>query len=527
MKYIITLSLLLLSITVHSQSWPLTAKLQAGDQENADNHGYAVSISGNYAVVGAFMEDHDPTGGSMLSNSGSAYIYKYDSTTKTWTQEAKLVAADRSATAFFGYTVAISGTYAVIGAVQDSASCGAAYVFERSGTGTWTQVAKLVATSRRASDRFGVSVAISGDTIVVGAHHEDEDETDANTISAAGSAYIFARDGSGSWNFDQKIVASDRDLNDEFGISVGIDADRIIVGAYRHDGDTALNEKGAAYVFAYSSGTWTQIKILQATDRYDGDEFGWSVDVSGNYFIVGAPKHDYDSAGGNNLLNPGAAYVFDETNSWAESKVAATDRADQDNYGQSVAIWGDMAVVGAPLQNFGPPGQTPPVLRSDGGAAYVIEEGTSGMWTQVKKLIADSSDRFAGDKLGYSVDIYDDEVIAGAPEDNVDATPPIPSAGAAYIYREDTATSVGNIIISEVVEVYPNPAWSMTYINLKTKVQQLNITVQDINGATIRSYSFMHTDNAAIDISGLHSGLYMLNIEADDIQYKSTRLVKY
>ena len=191
-------------------------------------------------------------------------------------------------------------------------------------------------------------------------------------LAAAGSAFIYARDGSGSWNFDQKIVASDRNVNDEFGISVAIDGSSIIVGAHRQDADTALNEKGAAYAFKYSSGTWTEVKILQATDRLNGDQFGWSVDVSGNYYIVGAPMHDLDSAGGNYKQNPGAAYIFDASSSWAESKIAAVDRNDQDNFGQSVAISGDNAVIGAHLQNFGPLGETPPVLQSDGGAALCL-----------------------------------------------------------------------------------------------------------------------------------------------------------
>lgn len=526
--YYILILATVFSLSTYGQSWPLTAKLETNDQETNDNHAYSVGISGQYAVAGAYMEDHDGTGGSMMTNSGSAYVYKYDSTNKTWSQEAKLVAADRSASAFFGYSVAIDGTYIVVGAPQDSVSSGAAYVYERNGSGTWVQVKKMVATSRRASDRFGISVDISGDNIIVGAHHEDEDESDANTLSAAGSAYVYERDGTGAWNFDQKIVASDRSVNDEFGISVAIDGTRILVGAYRQDADTALKEKGAAYAFKYASGMWSQEKILQATDRFEGDEFGWSVDVSGDYHIVGAPKHNLDSVGANGKLNSGAAYIFDANNSWAESKVVATDRADQDNYGQSVAISGDWGLVGAHLQNFGPPGETPPVLRSDGGAAYVIKRGTTGIWTQEKKLIADVSDRFAGDKLGFSVDIDGEELIVGAPEDNVDSSAPVASSGSAYVFRKDTTTvNISKYNIDLPVSIYPNPAYDIVSVAFGATIGELTIYVSDMQGKVLNKYEYRDTEKVQFNISHLPAGSYLLQIHAPDIKTTDIKLVKY
>lgn len=525
--YLLIIAVLLFATTAYSQPWPLTAKLETSDQQSDDNHGYSVAISGDYAICGAYHEDHDGTGGSMLSNAGSAYIYMYDTTTKMWTQQAKIVAADRSASAFFGYSVDISGSYVIVGAPQDSSNSGAAYIYERSGT-TWTQVKKVVATSRRANDRLGTSVAISGDWALVGAHHEDEDALDMNAANNAGSAFFYYR-GTGSWDSVQKVVASDRNVNDEFGISVGIDGTKAIIGAYRYDGDTATQETGAAYAFALAGGTglWTEQQILKAPDRKSDDEYGWSVDVSGNYYIIGAPRQDYDTAGGNFSINAGAAYIADDASSWAQFKVVAPDRADQDNYGQSVSISGDWAVIGAPLQNFGPLGQTPPNPLSDAGAAYLVKKSSTAVWTKEKKLTVTLTDRFAADKMGWSVDIDGNAVITGAPEDNVDGSIAIPSTGSAYVYRSDTATvSVQAIVHGTNAEVYPNPTTGVVNIQLDQKVKELEVRVYDLLGHLISEKRITDTGFAQFDLKQLPEGVYMLRLNTDG-QQQEFRVVKY
>ena len=334
----------------NAQSWEQKVKLEASDQQSDDNHAIAVAKSGDYIITGAWHEDHDGAGGNQLSNAGAAYIYHYNSSTDEWTQEAKLIAADREIGDWFGISVDISGTYAVIGAVEENAARGAAYVFERNGAGVWVQVAKLVAPFRQFSDRFGNSVSISGNTIIVGAYHEDEDENEGSTLQNAGSAYIYTRV-SGSWGYFQKIVASDRDTNDYFGYSVAVWEDKMIVGAYHRDIPT-LSEYGGAYAFTFNGVEWVQTRIMEAVEPYLGDRFGWSVDVYENYYIVGAPYHDYDDEGADPKNNAGAAYIFDEDNSWAMDKVVGGDRTAQDNFGEDVAIHNTRAVVGAPLQGL-------------------------------------------------------------------------------------------------------------------------------------------------------------------------------
>ena len=215
-------------------SWSQQAKLLASNAGFGDRFGYSVSISGDYAIVGAYAES---AGGSQA---GTAYVFVRSGT--SWSQQSKLVASDAQASDFFGFSVSISGDYAVVGAYREDAGgtdAGAAYVFARSGT-SWSQQAKLVASDAEVDDFFGYSVSISGDYAVVGAIDEDAGGT------GAGAAYVFARSGT-SWSQQSKLVASDAQASDFFGGSVSISGSFAVVGA---DGeDDGGSAAGAAYIF--------------------------------------------------------------------------------------------------------------------------------------------------------------------------------------------------------------------------------------------------------------------------------------
>jgi hypothetical protein len=245
------------------------------------------------------------------------------STAQNWNQIIKAAANDRGAVDQFGYSVAISGDYAIVGANSEDEDAlgaatlgdvGSAYIFVRSGS-TWSQQQKIVASDRAASDLFGTSVAISGDYAIVGADREDEDTSGAATLSFAGSAYIFARSGN-TWTQQQKIVASDRAADDFFGKSVAISGDYAIVGADREDEDTSgaatLSGAGSAYIFVRTGSSWTQQQKIVASDRAASDFFGNSVAISGDYAIVGAPFEDEDASGAATLMNAGSVYFFDQ-----------------------------------------------------------------------------------------------------------------------------------------------------------------------------------------------------------------------
>ena len=357
--------------TLSAQNWNQIIKTAASDRATNDNFGYSVAISGDYAIVGADYEDEDAAGGSTLSSAGSAYIFKRTGT--TWAQEAKIVASDRATGDFFGVSVAISGNYVVVGANYESenatggntlSGAGSAYIFKRTGT-TWAQEAKIVASDRARDDGFGGAVAINGDYVVVGAYQEDENATGGSTLSAAGSAYIFKRTGT-AWAQEAKIVASDRAENDVFGFSVAISGDYVVVGAKYESEDAAggstLSFAGSAYIFKRAGTAWAQEAKIVASNRAESDYFGGSVAISGDYVVVGA----YNKT--TSATSTGSAYVFKRTGTtWAQqASIVASDRAANASFGYAVAISGDYAIVGA-------------YAATGGGSAYIFKPAP--VWT--------------------------------------------------------------------------------------------------------------------------------------------------
>jgi uncharacterized protein (DUF2345 family) len=241
------------------------AELMASDGDFHDEFGYAVAISGSTAVVGA---------PDKRSAKGAAYVFVQSGS--TWVQQAELAAADAARGDEFGLSVAISGSTVVVGAPYKHSYKGAAYVFVRSGS-TWSQEAELAASDRARGDLFGIPVALSGDTAVVGAPYKH---------SRTGAAYVFVRSGS-TWSQQAELTASDRARLDLFGTSVAISGPTAVVGA-----DAKDSYKGAAYVFVRSGTTWSQQAELTASDGASSDLFGGSVAISGLTAVIGAPGRD-------------------------------------------------------------------------------------------------------------------------------------------------------------------------------------------------------------------------------------------
>lgn len=353
--------------------WKQEAKLVPPDNAAGDEFGLSVSLSGNVAFIGARLDDD---GGS---DSGSAYVYAYDSSTGTWSQEQKLTASDAATNAFFGHSVATNGRVAVIGAWGDNhagLASGAAYIFEYdSSMGTWNEKAKLVASDAAALEFFGKSVAIPGNTapgltaslgaVVVGA------ESDDNLGQNAGAAYVFVEP-SGGWDSvpspiteDAKLTASDAAAGDEFGRSVSFTrialtpfspaVGVVMVGA-PFDDDAGFSS-GSAYVFEKPSGGWTDMTEtfkLTAMDAAAGDEFGWALSISGKAAVISAYEDDDER---------GSAYVFrfNGTNWDEDAKLLASDALVDDQFGYSVSLDRDTAVI-----------STPQVITDVGGKAYVF-----------------------------------------------------------------------------------------------------------------------------------------------------------
>ncbi|WP_276258273.1 FG-GAP repeat protein [Haloglomus litoreum] len=382
------------------------AKLFASDGDSDDGFGHAVAVDGDTALAGAWG-DEDPNG----SGAGSAYVFTRSGS--TWSQQAKLLPTDGDAQDRFGWSVALSGDTALVGAYQDEdpngSNSGSAYVFTRSGT-TWSQQAKLLPTDGDDSDRFGYTVALDGDTAVVGAYL-DEDPNGGG----AGSAYVFVRSGT-TWSQQAKLLPTDGETNDRFGFAVAVDGDTAVVGT-SNDGDPNGPGSGSAYVFVRSGTTWTQQVKLFASDGDTYDYFGRSVAVAGDTVLVGA-LNDEDPNGG----SAGSAYVFTRSGTtWSEeAKLAASDGDGSDQFGYAVALDGETAVVSAKTD------EDPNGTFS--GSAYVFTRSGS-TWTEQAKLVASDGD--FNDQFGHSVALSGDTAVFGA---YLDGDPNGFNSGSAYVF---------------------------------------------------------------------------------------------
>jgi hypothetical protein len=485
---------IVLSIDADAAIYPLTidplvqqAYLKASNTEASDTFGSSVAIAGDTIVVGATGEDSAATGvnGDQADNSaasaGAAYVFVRSGT--TWSQQAYLKASNTGAPDAFGSSVAIAGDTIVVGAFGEAsaatgvngnqidnsaANAGAAYVFVRSGT-TWSQQAYLKASNTGGQDRFGFSVAIAGDTIVIGAPFESSAATGVNGDQAdnsapnAGAAYVFVRSGS-TWNQQAYLKASNTEpLFDLFGSSVAIAGETIVVGALGEasaatgvNGDQADNSAGfagAAYVFVRSGTTWSQQAYLKASNTGGQDRFGSSVAIAGETIVVGAFGEASAATGvngdqsDNSAPNAGAAYVFVRSNdTWSQQAyLKASNTGEEDRFGASVALSGDTIVVGAPGEASaatGVNGNQSDNSAPDSGAAYVfVRSGTT--WSQQAYLKA--SNTGADDEFGASVALSGDTIVVRAPGEASAATgmngdqtdDSAANAGAAYTYIPD------------------------------------------------------------------------------------------
>ncbi len=390
-------------------------------------------------------------------------VLSFSQFAQTYTEVFKAIAFDRETEDRMGYSVDISGNYAIVGTYADdfgplNPNMGSAYIFEKTGIDDWTFVQKINNSDQDDYDRFGWSVAIDGDLAVIGAYAEDEDAADANTLARAGSAYIFQRGGDGMWTQMQKIVASDRTADDEFGWSVDISNTTVIVGAH-HEGHNAAGgayeyHAGSAYIFDLGvDGVWTQTQKIVGSQRADdhvypegrpdpadedlSDLFGGSVAISGDYIVVGSHNHDYGPAGvGTGFLwNQGCAYIFERSGGvWTEAaKIQSTIRKAWDRFGYAVDIDSNIVVVGVYADDES---EFEAASLMNAGGAYIFERNLAGSWLQVQKL--DASDRSTGDHFGRDVAIDGNYLIIGAEQEDIDGDgglgDTLSNAGAAYIF---------------------------------------------------------------------------------------------
>ena len=384
--------------------WSQQAYLKASNPGDGDQFGFSIAIDGDTIVVGAWREDSNATGidgdqsNDLASDSGAAYVFTRSG--GVWSQQAYLKGDNTQASDNFGFSVALDEDTLVVGArLEDSSSTGvngdgsdngefnsgAAYVFVRAGT-TWSQEAYLKASNTESNDWFGTSVAIYGDSAVVGAPSEDSNATGVdgnesdNSAIASGAAYVFTRS-AGIWNHQAYLKASNTEQSDQFGTSVGIHENTIVVGApYEASGSAGINSDGtdnsrsragAAYIFLRTGSSWLQQAYFKASNPNSNVYFGWSSAITDEVVIIGArQEHSIASSSG-------GAYRFVRNGTvWAETDLLkASNAGNSDSFGYKVSTDADTVIVGAVVEDSaatGVNGDESDNSAENAGAAYIF-----------------------------------------------------------------------------------------------------------------------------------------------------------
>ena len=459
----------------------MIGRLQANNSDSEDYFGFSVDLSGdgNTLAVGAYLEDASSTGVNGVQNNNSSAtgaVYLYRRMGGAWSQQAYIKASNAGSNDQFGWSVRLNddGNTLAVGATREDGSAtgvngaqndntndsGAVYVFHFSSS-TWSQQAYIKASNTDSDDRFGYTVALSGNgnTLAVGVPDEDSrsrgvNSNQNNNGSGLGATYLFRFNG-GMWSQQAYIKASNPSLfEDRFGQSVSLnkDGNTLAVGAYFEDGsstgvngaqnfsDGSTDDSGAVYVFRFSSSTWSQQAYIKALNVFTATQFGWSVDLNddGNTLAVGANQDRSNSTGVNGAqnaavpVNSGAAYVFRFSSStWSQQAFIKASNTGRDNFfGYSVSISGDgnALVVGEHLEDGSATGVegTNNGTSTNSGAAYVFEFA-NGTWAQ--QAFIKASDTSPNARFGESVSISSDggAIAVGARGVNT-------NTGAVYLY---------------------------------------------------------------------------------------------
>ena len=406
-------------------------------------------------------------------------------------QQAYIKASNTGDADQFGYSLALFGDTLAVGAYREDskstgvnnggedddsqADAGAVYVFTRDGT-LWSQQAYIKASNTGSGDRFGYSLALSGDTLAVGANREQSNATGINggesdnSLSGAGAVYVFTRDGT-VWSQQAYIKASNTGSGDAFGSSVALDGDTLAVGATGEasDGssqnDNSLSNAGAAYVFTRSGTAWSQQAYLKASNPDSDDSFGYSVALYGETLAVGADREASNATGiggdqnNNTLVNAGAAYVFTRSGAaWSQQAyIKASNTGSGDVFGWSLALFGDTLAVGAAGEasiNGNPNDDSAPFT----GAVYVFTRN-GAVWSQQAYIKASNAGE--ADQFGWSLALTGDILSVGAPREDSGATgvggdqgdDGLPDSGAAYLFiRNGTVWSQQDYIKAAVTD---------------------------------------------------------------------------
>jgi len=390
-----------------ASSW-VEQEVTADDGNADDVFGFSVAIDGDTALIGAAQ---GAAAGTGSSNGSAGAVYVFTRKAQGWIESQKLTADDGVDDDQFGYSIALQGSTAVIGAafaaVGTNTHQGAVYVFTKTGD-TWSQAQKLTADDGATADQLGWSVALDGDTAVLGAPGAS-----INGAFATGAAYVFTQD-SGTWSQTAKLTADDGVGNDDFGFGVAVNGTTAII--------TALNAnaiQGAAYVFTATGTDWTQGPKLLADDGAAGDSLGYAVAFDGTTALIGAPF----AADGGNLFQ-GAVYAFGAPEGdWVQTqKLVAAEGLGFDVFGISISLSDNDVVITAPFYN------------ASQGEAFLFSNPTGTEWTEQHTFQASDAVAGAGAAFGYAAAVSHGNVVVGSVFNFVGNNE---KQGAAYFYASD------------------------------------------------------------------------------------------
>ncbi|MCG3164153.1 MAG: hypothetical protein JMDDDDMK_05636 [Acidobacteria bacterium] len=452
-------------------------KLTASDGKENDQFGAVVALDGDTLAVGAPLWD---AGGNQ--DMGAVYVFTRNGAVWTFQQRLNGVRGNDR----FGQAVALSGDTLVVGAPRTDYSAGAdqgaVFVYARNGA-TWTFRQVILAGDAAPYDYFGAAVALDGNTILIGAPFDDVEFSDDGLARDQGSAYVYTRDGAGLWTPHSRLFTNTSHSDEWFGSAVALDGDTAAVGAPRDELVNYRSEEGLVYVFTRIFGSWTPHKQFTANDTTGRDHFGSALAISGDILMVGAPDGGFTPP-----PSPfaGAVYAFTRSpEGWTQrQKITANDKAENALFGAAIAFNGDRLVVGAPGTNNG--------ANARVGAAYVFtgSGGTQPLWTQQQKLTASAGSTIQ--YFGGGVALSDETVAVAAPYDAVGGTF---NQGSVYIFASPVCQNV-----TLAPAALPNAALNAAYSQALTA-----------SGSGVGAYLFSVSEGAlppglSLDQAGLLAG---------------------
>lgn len=412
--------------------WAFDKKITANIRASNHNFGHSVSIYDSTIAVGCVYNNTNAGNTASLSGAGSVHIFK--KINGVWSQRQKIVASDRAASDQFGQSLSLDSNKLAVGSLKNN-NTGRVYIF-RDSANLFREKHKISPKDLGLADKFGYSVRLKKNRLLVGAPEEDHDTSGLNFVSTSGSAYFFRESGN-QWAQVKKLVALKRNNNQYQGFSLDFNDSLIVTGAYgtfsNEEGLEPVPAGGPGAVNSYQINDLSITRTLVLKDYALTDQYGYAVDVSGNVLIVGAPYEDDDSAGKTPRYNSGAAYLYEKTGGrWQKvQKLQASDRRALDEFGNSVAISGNYAFVGARYSSLDTSGQD---SAHTAGALYVFRKN-GNRWVQIQKLCA--FDRAAMDYFAFSISVDSNVMAVSSLLNSKDSAggASVQYAGAVYIFK--------------------------------------------------------------------------------------------